>query len=55
MQPRIKNPMMAVPGAIEALQKLSAAARKAWVACRQPCIWSRCEPARSTGAARVWP
>jgi AhpD family alkylhydroperoxidase len=31
MQPRINNPAMAVPGAMEALQKLSAAARRAGV------------------------
>jgi hypothetical protein len=31
MQPRIKNPAMTVPGAMEALQKLGAAARRAGV------------------------
>jgi AhpD family alkylhydroperoxidase len=31
MEPRMKNPVMIVPGAMEALQKLGAAARKAGV------------------------
>jgi AhpD family alkylhydroperoxidase len=31
MQPRMKNPVMIVPGAMEALQKLGAAARRAGV------------------------
>ena len=31
MQPRIKNPAMTVPGAMEAMQKLGAAARRAGV------------------------
>jgi AhpD family alkylhydroperoxidase len=31
MQPRIKNPVMTLPGAMEALQKLGAAARRAGV------------------------
>ena len=31
MQPRIKNPVMTVPGAMEALQKLGAAAHRAGV------------------------
>ena len=31
MQPRIKNPVLTVPGAMEALQKLGAAAQKAGV------------------------
>ena len=37
MQPRMTNPAMTVPGAMEALQKLGAAARKRRCARRPPC------------------